>query len=183
MADTIGNRAHAGSEPNASQLSRRRAEIASFETAPERTAPPQDERESLSRITDTAHPEEAAFSQRPSRRVPAGHGPVLDILASADEPSTVRRPSRLIAALIALAVATGAVGCGGNDLVIGSSVPFVPPTGVACLARDAPCTDPAQCCSGLCQAAVCDCVSAGGFCATSNECCSNSCNAAINACN
>jgi hypothetical protein len=98
-------------------------------------------------------------------------------------PGAVALRSRFGAALIVLAVAVGAAACGGNDLLIGSSVPVVLPTGIACLARDAPCQVPSECCSGLCQAAVCDCVASGGFCAASNECCNNSCNTAINACN
>jgi MoCo/4Fe-4S cofactor protein with predicted Tat translocation signal len=48
----------------------RRTKIASFETAPEGTAPPQDEWD-LVAASSTAHPEEAASPQRPSRRVPA----------------------------------------------------------------------------------------------------------------
>ena len=100
-----------------------------------------------------------------------------------EEGATVLTVKTIFSALLVLAVGVGAVGCGGNDLVVGSSVPIVRPTGTACLARDASCALPTDCCSGLCQAAVCDCVSAGGFCSTDNICCSNSCNAAINACN
>jgi hypothetical protein len=64
-------------------LKRHLAKIASFETAPEKMAPPQDERKGMAVKQFAAHPEEAApeqarffravskGSQRPSRRVPA----------------------------------------------------------------------------------------------------------------
>jgi insecticidal peptide len=105
-------------------------------------------------------------------------------LHSGSLPRPVLWRSRLVAALIVLAVGAGAVGCGGNDLVVGGTVrPTVLPTGTTCLPRDARCTTPAECCSGLCQAAVCSCVLAGGPCSANNTCCSNSCDTAIGTCN
>jgi hypothetical protein len=82
----------------------------------------------------------------------------------------------LVLAILIVILAHG--GCGGPDLVVGSTTrPTAFPTGVLCKAQGEFCAAPIDCCSQLCQAAQCSCLSRGSACSFDNTCCSGVCNA------
>jgi len=80
----------------------------------------------------------------------------------------------VLAAVIVL-VAHG--GCGGDDIVFpgGGLNPTGRPTGGMCKASGASCAGPLECCSQLCQAALCACLDRGSTCTFNNTCCSGNC--------
>lgn len=104
---------------------------------------------------------------------------------------------RDVAALVAVvmllgglvAAFSGSTGCGGSDIVIGSTtIPIPSTTGTpgtpgGCRGLDQPCARPADCCSGLCQGAICDCASRTEFCTANAQCCNANCNFTFNQCN
>jgi hypothetical protein len=81
----------------------------------------------------------------------------------------------VVLAILIVILAYG--GCGGPDLIVGSALPpSVIPTGGACKPANASCAGPLECCSQLCNAALCSCLSRGSTCTFSNTCCSGLCN-------
>jgi hypothetical protein len=81
----------------------------------------------------------------------------------------------LVLATLIVVAAHG--GCGGNDIVFPGTglIPSVLPSGGSCKANGASCAAPADCCSQLCQAALCACLSKGATCTFPNTCCSGNC--------
>jgi hypothetical protein len=98
--------------------------------------------------------------------------------ATAHAPLLMYRDLGLAAlVLAALIVVLAHGGCGGNDIVIGSAIPpSVIPTGGQCMPNGSSCASPLDCCSQLCQAAICACLSRGATCSFNNTCCSGVCN-------
>jgi len=69
-----------------------------------------------------------------------------------------------VLALAALLAIVNAIGCGGDDLLIGSSQPPVPPTSASgtptptCGEAGDACTRGADCCSGQCDGFLLECL-------------------------